>query len=52
MAAMLLGLMAIVVLFTIGMGGVYVFLRLYDRLFLEKKMGLGYEDEREETSRT
>ena len=40
-------LVAMVALFVLGMGGVYVFLRLIDRMFPEKKKkGPEHEDER------
>lgn len=48
----MLVMVAIVALFALGMGGVYVFLRLFDRLFPEKKKGPEHEDEREETPQT
>ena len=45
-------LMAMAALFALGIGGVYVFLRLIDKLFPEKKKSSEHEDEREETSQT
>ena len=48
----MLVIVAIVALVALGMGGVYVFLRLFDRLFPEKKKGPERDDEQEETSRT
>ena len=52
MTAIMLVMMAMVALFVLGMGGVYVFLRLIGRLFPEKEKGSEHKDEREETPQT
>ncbi len=51
MSIIVLVMVAMVALFSLGIAGVYLFLRLIDKLFPEKEKGSEHEDEREEASR-